>query len=92
MVANRFATHLFRTSGEPSSSLTVFKTVLGSVDTQRLQLYPADSENDDLLDFTIEVLDPLNNREISNVGVGREVLVGVSVDDLKDLNCLCNLE
>ena len=56
----------------------------GSVDTATVtvNILP-DSENDDLLDFTIEVLDPLNNREISNVRVGEELLVRVSVDDLR---------
>ena len=44
-----------------------------------------DSESDDVVDFSIEVLDPLNNREVSSVRVGDEVLVRVSVDDLRVL-------
>ena len=44
-----------------------------------------DSSSDDVVDFSIEVLDPLNNREVSNVRVGDEILVRVSVDDLRVL-------
>ena len=41
------------------------------------------SPNDDVVEFSIEVLDPLNNREVTNVRVGDEVLVKVYVDDLR---------
>ncbi len=38
---------------------------------------------DDVVDFSIEILDPLNDRVVSNVRVGDEILVRVSVDDLR---------
>jgi hypothetical protein len=38
---------------------------------------------DDVVDFSIEVLDPINNRPVSNVQVGDDILVRVSVDDLR---------
>lgn len=50
--------------------------------TVTVNLLPG-SANDDIVDFSIEILDPLNNREVSNVRVGDEILVRVSVDDLR---------
>ena len=43
------------------------------------------SRNDDLVDFDIEIIDPLNQRVIENVQVGDTFGVRVSVDDLRDL-------
>ncbi len=51
--------------------------------TVTVNLLPG-SLSDDIVEFSIEVLDALNrDREVTNVQVGDEVLVRVSVDDLR---------
>ena len=41
------------------------------------------SRNDDLAGYTIDFLDPINNRPITNVQAGDEFLVRVSIQDLR---------
>jgi len=53
--------------------------------TVTIKLLP-DSLDDTIVDFSIQVLDPLNNREVSSVRVGDEVLVRVMVDDVRNEN------
>ncbi len=43
------------------------------------------SRNDDLVDYKIEIIDPVNQRVIENVQVGDTFGVRVSVDDLRNL-------
>ena len=84
VVANRFAIHLFWNFRGTEQFTYSIQDSAGSVDTATVtvNILP-DSENDDLLDFTIEVLDPLNNREDLQCSSRRGSAGKGSVDDLR---------